>query len=169
MNPPPPPLKKAICFLCKCADCAAKLKTKAAKAPECVRRGVFEAPLVKFTVRCQSFSVLALVSWCLSKTHVSETRRLKEAAFSQSVSFAVGRNFCLILSSCFSPFFFLYFSSCRCELRCMFERKLPRTTLQVLNLLRLRPVRVVLRERRDDDETHHRAPHAVYINPGRLW
>lgn len=51
----------------------------------------------------------------------------------------------------------------------MFERKLPRTTVQVLNLLRLRPVCVVLRERSDDDETHHRAPHAVYINPGRLW
>lgn len=66
------------------------------------------------------------------------------------------------------PSFFFFFFLCRCELWCMFERKLPRTTLQVLNLLRLWPVRVVLRERRHDDETHHRAPHAVYINPGRL-
>lgn len=68
-----------------CGLCCEVKKTEAAKAPECVRRGVFEAPLVKFTVRCQSFSVLALVSWCLSKTHVSETCRLKEAAFSQSL------------------------------------------------------------------------------------
>lgn len=46
---------------------------------------VFEAVLVKFTVRCQSFSMLALVSWCLSKmhTHVSETGRQTEIAFWQ--------------------------------------------------------------------------------------
>lgn len=146
-------------------DCAAKSKQNKSRNGFTVRQTpallllscVFEALPVKFPASCQSFSRLALVSWCLSRTHapVSGTRFPRLAFFF----------FAVVSKSVFSFFFFFL---CRCELRCMFERKLPRTTLQVLNLLRLRPVRVVLRERRHDDETHHRAPHAVYINPGRL-
>lgn len=47
---------------------------------------VFEALLVKFTGIRQSFSLLALVGWCLSKmhAHVSETGLQIEIAFSQS-------------------------------------------------------------------------------------
>lgn len=56
----------------------------------------------------------------------------------------------------------------RCELRRVFEGQLPGEALQVLDLLRLRPVRVVLRGRRHDDPAHHRAPHAVHTNQGRL-
>lgn len=57
----------------------------------------------------------------------------------------------------------------RRQLRCVFKGQLPGPTVQVLDMLRLRPVRRVLRERRHHHQTHHRASHAVYINPGRLW
>lgn len=67
-----------------------KKKKKAVTALRCFKClcaafFVFEAVLVKFTVICQSFSALALVSWCQSKmhTHVSETGRQTEIAFWQ--------------------------------------------------------------------------------------
>lgn len=59
--------------------------------------------------------------------------------------------------------------SLRRELWCMFKGKLQRTTIQMFNLLWLRSVRIMLRERCNHHQTHHRASHAVYINPSRLW
>lgn len=64
---------------------------------------------------------------------------------------------------------FLCVSPSRRQLWCMFKRQLQRSTIQMFNLLRLRSVRIVLWERCDDDQTHHRASNAVYINQSRLW
>lgn len=72
-------------------DCAAKSKQNKSRNGFTVRQTpallllscVFEALPVKFPASCQSFSRLALVSWCLSRTHapVSGTRFPRLAFF----------------------------------------------------------------------------------------
>lgn len=67
----------------------------------------------------------------------------------------------------FSLTLYPIFPSCRSQLRFLYEEQFPWSTVQVSDLLRLRPLRRVLREQCDIHEAHNRArgtvhPHALH-------